>query len=74
MTQNESDIMKEAFYFLRDHSEPPPLNSDASDDFWKELGSRLSEMSHKWGQHPLSEIFITIYNYIELKQKAKGGK
>ena len=70
MTQTENDIMKDAFYFLRDHAEPPPIGGAGSDAFWARTAAELSEMGVKYENHPLAlEVFPAIYTYIETKQK-----
>lgn len=75
MTQTEIEIMKDAFYFLRDHAEPPSPGGAGSDAFWAKTATELNEMGVKYDNHPLAlEIFPAIYTYIEKKQKLKGAR
>ena len=74
MTREESDIMKDAFFFLRDHIDPPANGTPACDAFWECAARQLSELGSKWNNHPLAlEVLPAIYSYIEHKCKQKGG-
>ena len=74
MTREESDIMKDAFFFLRDHIDPPANGTPACDAFWECAARQLSELGSKWNNHPLAlEVLPAIYSYIEFKSKQKAG-
>ncbi|MBE5798239.1 MAG: hypothetical protein E7327_12835 [Clostridiales bacterium] len=74
MTREESDIMKDAFFFLRDHIDPPAVGTPACDAFWEQAARQLSELGAKWNNHPLAlEVLPAIYSYIETKCKRKAG-
>ena len=75
MTNEENEIMRDAYYFLRDHNDPPALGTDACTLFWQRAAKAVSALvSGKWHNHPLAtEIMLGIYNYLEKKCKSKGG-
>ena len=74
MTREESDIMKDAFFFLRDHIDPPATGSPECDVFWEKATQQLSDLGVKWNNHPLAlEVLPAIYSYIETKCKRKAG-
>ncbi|MGX8705609.1 MAG: hypothetical protein ACSW8J_03425 [bacterium] len=74
MTREESDIMKDAFFFLRDHIDPPANGTPACAAFWEQAARQLSELDTKWNHHPLAlEVLSAIYSYIEYKCKRKAG-
>lgn len=69
MTQTEKDIMKDAFYYLKDHADPPKGQA-ASEAFWAKAAADLAEAGQKWEHHPLAvEVLTAVYLYIEQKQK-----
>ena len=35
MTREENDIMRDAFYYLRDHNNPPAPGTDQAQAFWQ---------------------------------------
>ena len=70
MTQTESDILRDAFLFLKAHGDPPPTGGTASEAFWKRTADDLTAAGEKWDNHPLAlEVFPAVYGYIETKQK-----
>ena len=74
MTREESDIMKDAFFFLRDHIEPPAKGDPACDSFWDQATRQITELGAKWNNHPLAlEVLPAIYSYIETKSQQKAG-
>lgn len=75
MTNEENDIMRNAYYFLRDHNDPPAIGTEACTVFWQEAAKDVSELvSGKWHDHPLAtEVMLGIYSYLEKKCKKKGG-
>ena len=74
MTREESEIMKDAFFFLRDYFDPPAAGTPACIPFWERAANRISELGEKWDNHPLAlEVLPAIYSYIEAKSKQKAG-
>ena len=74
MTPEESGIMRDAFYFLRDHIDPPPVGTDECVAFWEKAAKDLGAVAAAWKNHPLAmEVGVALYGYIETKCKAKGG-
>ena len=75
MTDNENGIMRDVYYFLRDHNDPPPLGTDACADFFAQTARDTGGLITKWRKHPLSEkLSMAIYEYLEIKCKAKAGE
>lgn len=67
--------MRDAFYYLRDHNDPPALGTDACADFFlnaaKDMGTLVSVT---WKNHPLAQnLILAIYEYLDVKCKAKAG-
>ena len=75
MTSEENDIMRDAYYFLRDHNDPPAANSKECPAFWEKAARDVSALvSSKWNNHLLAmEVMSGIYSYLEKKCKAKAG-
>ena len=74
MTREENDIMRDAFYYLRDHIDPPAKGAPDYKAFWEQAARQISELGAKWNNHPLAlEILPAIYSYIELKSTRKEG-
>lgn len=74
MTHEENDIMRDAFFFLRDHIDPPAIGSPACDVFWERAARQLSDLGVKWNNHPLAlKVLPSIYSYIEQKGRQKAG-
>ena len=74
MTPEENGIMRDAFYFLRDHIDPPPVGTDACVAFWEQAAKDLGNVAATWKNHPLAtRILIAIYDYLEMKCKQKAG-
>ena len=75
MTSKEKEIMADMFYFLRDHSDPPAVGTEACTVFWETAAMDIKILvSKKWNNHPLAtDIGIALYGYLEKKCKAKGG-
>jgi len=68
MTHEENEIMRDAFFFLRDHIDPPAKGTPASKVFWDRAAQEISELGAKWNNHPLAlEVLPAIYSYIETK-------
>ena len=74
MTREENDIMKNAYYFLRDHIDPPARGTPECAGFWDEAAQKLTDLGIKWKNHPLAvEVLTAIYSYIEQKWNQKTG-
>ena len=75
MTNEENGIMKDIYYFLRDHCDPPPINTDGCEEFWYKAGKDLTDMvGTKWHNHPLAmKLGLALFVYIEDKSKIKDG-
>ena len=76
MTSEEKEIMADMFYFLRDHNDPPAVNTDASYVFWRKAAKDISAVvSVKWNDHPLAmDMGVALYKYLDKKCRAKGGE
>ena len=70
MTEKETEIMRDAFRYLKAFSDVPRLDDPGCDAFWAKAASVLAEAGAKWRHHPLVvKAFIGIYEYLEIKQK-----
>ena len=76
MTNEEKDIMRDAYYFLRDHSNPPPIGTDECAEFFLKAVNDLTQLiSVTWKNHPLAmELGISLYSYLEKKCKAGSAE
>ena len=75
MPEKESEIMRDTFYFLRDHNDPPPMGTDACTAFWEKTAADIGMLvGGKWKNHPLATgILMAVYEYLEWKCKQKAG-
>ena len=75
MTSEENGIMKDIYYFLRDHCDPPPINTDGCEEFWLKAGQDLVDLvGRKWDNHPLAKkLGLALIVYIENKSKDMAG-
>ena len=70
MSEQEAEIMRDAFRYLKAFSDVPRLKNPGCDDFWARAAGVLAEAGNRWRQHPLAEkVFLGIYEYLEIKQK-----
>ena len=70
MTENEKNIMTDAYHFLQEFGCPPHIRATTSEAFWQKAGDRLVEIGQKYRNHPLAMLMMpAIYDYIEAKQK-----
>ena len=71
MTREENDIMRDVYYYLRDHNDPPGPKDEAAGAFWKKAAGDARDLaSGTWKNHPLVlELLAGVYRYLE----AKGG-
>ena len=69
MTPEESNIMADMFYFLRDHYSLPQKNQAALLAYWEKTATDICELvSGKWHDHPLAtQLGLAILNYLEGK-------
>ena len=75
MPNEEVEIMRDMFCFLRDHNDPPAVGTDICTIFWEKAAMDIGALvGCKWNNHPLAmDVGIALYGYIEKKCKAKGG-
>ena len=74
MTPNESIIMNAASRFLTRYGDPPPVTDPDSEAWWDKAALEFMAFSDIYGRHPLaSKIITALFEYIEIKAKAKGG-
>ena len=57
MTPEENGIMRDAFYFLRDHINPPPLGTEECAAFWNQAAKDLAK------QVPILEARVEELNH-----------
>ena len=72
--QDEHDIMNEAYRFLRDHNNPPPIGTDTCVSYWERTARDIGDLvGGKWDNHPLAkEIGLALYSYLEHKCKSQS--
>lgn len=68
MTAEENEILKDTYFFLRDHN-PPPNGTPGSLPFWEKTAKDMSDLvSGKWDNHPLAmELLKAVYCYLAIK-------
>ncbi len=68
MTAEENEIMKDAYFFLRDHN-PPAKNTSECISFWVKTAKDMSDLvAGKWANHPLAmEVMKALYCYLAVK-------
>ena len=54
MTPEENGIMRDMFYYLRDHIEPPGIGTPECEAFWIQAAKDLGAVSNTWKNHPLA--------------------
>ena len=66
--------MRDAFYFLRDHINPPAIGTGECAEFFSKAAQELSQLvSVTWNNHPLAQhVMIGIFDYLGDKCKAGG--
>ncbi len=76
MTTEEKTIMADLYYFLRDHSDPPPVGTEACVAFWEKAAREIGALvGGKWKNHPLAmEMGIGVCGYLERKCRVNGEK
>lgn len=75
MTREENDIMRDAFYYLRDHNNPPAPGTDQAQAFWQKAAKDASDLVGKtWNNHPLAvSVMLGIYGYLEKKGQQEAS-
>ncbi len=68
MTVEENEIMKDAYFFLRDHN-PPKKDKPECIPFWVNAAKDMNALvCGKWDNHPLAmELLKSIYCYLATK-------
>ena len=75
MTPEENGIMRDIFYYLRDHIDPPGIGTPECEAFWIQAAKDLGAVSNTWKNHPLATyMLVAIYEYLEWKCKQKAGE
>lgn len=70
MSDQETEIMRAAYRYLKAFSDVPRYDDPGCDEFWANAASILAEAGNKWRHHPLVEkVFLGIYEYLEIKMK-----
>ena len=74
MTTEEKEIMGDMFYFLRDHSDSPPIGAEIL-PYWQKTAMDISDLvDMKWRSHPLAmALGMALYGYLEQRAKAVVG-
>ncbi len=75
MTSNENDIMRDVYYYLRDHNDPPAQCENGCEAFWRQAALDAQTLAHrKWNDHPLAlELLAGVYRYLEGKCRNRDG-
>ncbi len=77
MTQEEQEIMRNAFIFLKTHCNPPFNTADTAHTWWLQTVQEMVAVCNAWNNHPLAiAVFLALYDYIEDKanKKTEGSK
>jgi len=70
MSEQETEILRDAFKFLKTFSDAPRLDGPDSEQYWLRAADALTAIGNKWRHHPLVEkVLVGIYEYLEIKQK-----
>ena len=73
MTREENGIMRDAYYFLRDHNEPPACGAENEAAYWEQAAKDLAAAGKAWNRHPLATmVLMAIYDYLQVKSREKG--
>ena len=73
MPENEVEILRDAFVFLRDHNDPPAPGTAEAETFWLQAAKDLGAAAAKRKDHPLAVgVLLALYSYLEQKGRAKG--
>ena len=74
MTREENGIMRDAYYFLRDHNEPPACGAEDEAAYWEQAAKDLAAVGRAWNRHPLATmVLMAIYDYLQVKSREKEG-
>ena len=73
MPNEEVEIMRDMFCFLRDHNDPPRNGTDGAPDWWLKAVKDMGSLDEKWRNHPLAQVVLmALFEYLEQKAKAEG--
>ena len=72
MPNDEIEIMRDAFCFLRDHNDPPANDSGRLVAFWERTAFDMGRLAEKWNGHPLAAVVLAgLFEYLGAKADAK---
>ena len=72
MTRDENGVMEDAYYFLRNHDDPPSRGSLGEMPYWEKAVNDMIAVVNKWNSHPLAvEIMVGVFNYLEEKARRR---
>ena len=72
MPNDEIEIMRDAFCFLRDHNDPPANDSGRLVAFWERTAFDTGRLAEKWSGHPLAAVVLAgLCEYLGAKAGAK---
>ena len=72
MLNDEIEIMRDAFCFLRDHNDPPANDSGRLVAFWERTAFDMGRLAEKWNGHLLAAVVLAgLYEYLGAKAYAK---
>ena len=75
MPEEEIEIMRDIYRFLRDHDDPPMIGTKAATEFWVRMVRDMAAVAVKWDNHPLATIMMRAVNeYLERKSKGEGRR
>lgn len=70
----EKEIFRDMWLYLKTHSDPPALGTDACLVFWEKAAKDIGELvGGKWNNHSLAmELGMAMYSYLEKRCKTKS--
>ena len=72
MRNDEIEIMRDAFCFLRDHNDPPANNSGRLVAFWERTAFDMERLAEKWNGHLLAAVVLAgLFEYLGAKADVK---
>lgn len=73
ITPDEREMMRQAYRFLSQYSNPPANQAPDSVAWWDAAVRDVTVLDAVWNGHPLMRgMLTTLYAYIEWKAKAKS--
>ena len=74
MPNDEVEMMRDAFLFLRDHNEVPAAGEEEEAGFWERVVRDARAMLGKWRGHGLMVLVLAaLYEYLRIKPRKGGG-